>query len=251
MVNAGLLPTTVVNEWTAKLWAKLLPKIKVHGDIVIGPDVAFAWAVRNNSPQLLATINDFLKTHRQGTQFGNQIVNKYVTSTYMLKQATSPESMKRFDQTAQTFRKYSDRYGADYLLMMAEGYQESGLNQQVKSKVGAVGVMQLMPATGKEMNVGDITQEEANIHAGIKYFNATKDRLYANEPMDNVNKILFIFAAYNCGPARVKQLRAEAQQKGLDPNVWLNNVEFIAAAGSDRRRSTTSRTYTSTTWLTS
>jgi len=230
MVNAGLLPTTVVNERTARLWAKLLPKIQVHSDIVIGPDVAFAWAVRKNSPQLLATIDDFLKTHRQGTQFGNQIVNKYITSTYMLKQATSPEGMKRFDQTAQTFRKYADKYGADYLLMMAEGYQESGLNQQVKSKVGAVGVMQLMPATGKEMNVGDITQEEANIHAGIKYFNATKDRLYANEPMDNVNKILFTFAAYNCGPARVKQLRAEAEQKGLDPNVWLNNVEFIAAA---------------------
>lgn len=114
--------------------------------------------------------------------------------------------------------------------MTAEGYQESGLNQQARSKVGAIGVMQLMPATGKEMNVGDITKEEANIHAGIKYFNTTKNRLYANEPMDNVNKALFTFAAYNCGPARVKQLRAEAQQKGLDLNVWFNNVEFIAAA---------------------
>ena len=230
MVNAGLLQTTVVAEWTAKLWSKLLPKIQVHSDIVISPSVGYAWAVRKNSPQLLGTINEFLKTHRQGTQFGSQLVNKYVASTYMLKQATSRESMKRFDQTAQIFRKYSDKYGADYLLMMAEGFQESALNQQVKSKVGAIGVMQLMPATGKEMNVGDITQEEANIHAGIKYFNATEDRLYAKEPMDDVNKVLFTFAAYNCGPARVKQLRAEAAEKGLDPNVWLNNVEFIAAA---------------------
>ena len=229
MVNAGLLPATVVNEWTAKLWTELLPKIQVHSDIVIGPGVAFAWAVRKNSPQLLATINDFLKTHRQGTQFGNQIVNKYVTSAYMLKQATSPESMKRFNQTVQIFRKYSDKYGEDHLMMVAEGYQESGLNQQARSKVGAIGVMQLMPATGKEMNVGDITKMEANIHAGIKYFNATKNRLYANEPMDNVNKDLFTFAAYNCGPARVNQLRAEAPQKGLDPNVWFDNVEFIAA----------------------
>ena len=230
MVNAGLLPATIVNEWTAKLWTELLPKIQVHSDIVIGPGVAFAWAVRKNSPQLLATINDFLKTHRQGTQFGNQIVNEYVTSTYMLKQATSPGSMKRFDQTVQIFRKYSDKYGEDHLMMMAEGYQESGLNQQARSKVGAIGVMQLMPATGKEMNVGDITKMEANIHAGIKYFNTTKNRLYAHEPMDNLNKDLFTFASYNCGPARVKQLRAEAPQKGLDSNVWFDNVEFIAAA---------------------
>jgi membrane-bound lytic murein transglycosylase MltF len=230
MVNAGLLPVTVVNDWTAKLWSKLLPKMQVHSDIAIGPGVAFGWAVRKDSPKLLAEINKFIKTHRQGTAFGNQLVTKYTGSTYMLKQASSVEGMKRFEQTAQYFRKYSDKYGMDYLLMMAEGYQESGLNQQAKSSVGAVGVMQLMPGTGKDMNVGDIHQEESNIHAGVKYFSTTMKRLYGDEPMDDLNKILFTFAAYNCGPARVKRLRAEAAQKGLDPNVWMNNVEFIAAA---------------------
>jgi membrane-bound lytic murein transglycosylase MltF len=148
----------------------------------------------------------------------------------MLKQAVSTESMTRFEQTAQYFRKYSETYGMDYLLMMAEGYQESALNQQAKSQVGAVGVMQVMPSTGKDLNVGDITQEEPNIHAGVKYFSTTMKRLYGDEPnMDDLNKVLFTFAAYNCGPARVKQLRAEATQKGLDANVWMNNVEFIAA----------------------
>ena len=114
--------------------------------------------------------------------------------------------------------------------MMAEGFQESGLKQDVKSPVGAIGVMQLMPATGKEMQVGDITQQDANIHAGIKYFHSIEEKYFGNEPMDELNKVLFTFAAYNCGPGRVKQLRAEAAQKGLDPNVWINNVEVIAAA---------------------
>jgi membrane-bound lytic murein transglycosylase MltF len=118
----------------------------------------------------------------------------------------------------------------DYLLMMAEGYQESGLNQAAKSRVGAVGVMQLMPATGEQMKVGDIHQEEGNIHAGVKYFRLMVDKYYGNEPMDDLNKVLFTFAAYNCGPGRVKELRAEAAQKGFDPNVWLGNVEMIAAA---------------------
>lgn len=138
--------------------------------------------------------------------------------------------MKRFDETAETFRKYSAQYNVDYLLMMAKGYQESGLNQNAKSSVGAIGVMQLMPATGKDMNVGDISKEEPNIQAGIKYSDLMMEKYYGKEPMDDLNKILFSFAAYNCGPARVKQLRAEAAQKGLDPNVWINNVEVIAAA---------------------
>jgi len=230
MVNAGLLSTTIVNDNAAKLWSRVFTKLQLHSDIAVNTGGEFGWAMRKNSPQLMAAINDFLKTHSQGTAFGNALIRKYTASTVMLKEATSVVAMKRFEETAETFRKYSAKYGMDYLLMMAEGYQESGLNQAAKSQVGAVGVMQLMPATGEQMKVGDIHQEDANIHAGVKYFHSMVDKYYGDEPMDDVNKVLFTFAAYNCGPGRVKQLRAEAAQKGLDPNVWLGNVEFIAAA---------------------
>lgn len=93
-----------------------------------------------------------------------------------------------------------------------------------------VGVMQLMPATGEQMKVGDIHQEDANIHAGVKYFHSMVDKYYGSEPMDDLDKVLFTFAAYNCGPGRIKQLRAEASQEGLNPNVWFGNVEVITAA---------------------
>jgi membrane-bound lytic murein transglycosylase MltF len=148
----------------------------------------------------------------------------------MLKNATSPADLQRFQQTVALFRKYASQYSVDYLLMMAEGFQESSLNQQAKSKVGAVGIMQLMPATGEQMKVGDITQTEANIHAGVKYIRFMVDKYFANEPMTDTNKLLFAFAAYNAGPGRVHALRMEAAQKGLDPNVWVDNVEMIAAA---------------------
>jgi membrane-bound lytic murein transglycosylase MltF len=220
----------VVNDWTAKLWDKLLTKIQVHSNFTVATGGSVGWAVRKDSPKFLADINGFVKKNRQGTKFGDEILARYTGSTYMLKRATSPESMKRFEESAQIFRKYGAKYNVDYLLMMAKGYQESGLNQNAKSPVGAIGVMQLMPATGKEMNVGDITKEEPNIHGGIKYSDLMMEKYYGKEPMDDLNKILFSFAAYNCGPARVKQLRAEAAQKGLDPNVWINNVEVIAAA---------------------
>ena len=113
--------------------------------------------------------------------------------------------------------------------MAAQGYQESQLEQNAKSRVGAVGVMQVMPATGKDMKVGDIRKVDANIHAGVKYVRFMMDQYYKDEPMDRLNKGLFTFASYNAGPARVRLLRNEAQKRGLDPNVWFGNVERIAS----------------------
>jgi membrane-bound lytic murein transglycosylase MltF len=87
-----------------------------------------------------------------------------------------------------------------------------------------------MPQTGKELQVGDIKQLEPNIHAGVKYIRFVIDQYYKDEPMDRLNKGLFAFASYNAGPARIRQLRAEAKRTGLDPNVWFNNVERVASA---------------------
>ena len=127
------------------------------------------------------------------------------------------------------FRKYSDRYNVDFLLMAAQGYQESRLDHRARSPVGAIGIMQIMPETGKSLKVGDITQLEPNIHAGVKYMRNLRDQYFANEPMDDLNKALFTFACYNAGPGRIRQLRAAAEKRGLNPNVWFGNVEQVAS----------------------
>ena len=127
------------------------------------------------------------------------------------------------------FRKYAGQYDVDFLLMLAQGYQESRLDQKAKSQVGAIGVMQVMPATGKELGVGDISKLDPNIHAGVKYMRFMIDRYYKDEPMTPLNKGLMTFASYNAGPAKIRQLRQEAGRRGLDPNVWFNNVEIVAA----------------------
>ena len=164
-----------------------------------------------------------------GTAFGNMMEKRYLVSTKYVKDATSEAERAKFLQMVELFRKYSDQYDVDYLLMAAQGFQESGLDQSVKSRVGAVGVMQVMPATGKELDVGDIRQLEPNIHAGVKYMRWMMDHYYADEPMDGLNKGLFTFASYNAGPARIRQLRQDAAKRGLDPNVWFGNVEQIAS----------------------
>ena len=230
MLNSGLIQVAVTHAYMPKLWGHIYTKISPHTDMVISDNDSVAWAMRKNSPQLTAAANDFIRTHKLGTAFGNAVVQRYAVNTQMLKNATSPADLQRFEQTVALFRKYAAQYNVDYLLMMAEGFQESSLNQQAKSKVGAVGIMQLMPATGEQMKVGDIGQIDANVHAGVKYIRFMVDKYFANEPMTDTDKLLFAFAAYNAGPGRVHALRVEAAQKGLDPNVWVDNVEMIAAA---------------------
>jgi membrane-bound lytic murein transglycosylase MltF len=229
MLNAGLVPIVVADAYKPRLWGKIYTKIKPHPEIVLNAGGEFGAAIRKNSPKLMALLNEFVKTHRQGTAFGNMIISRYTGSDKMIRSATSPAERKKFDQTVQIFRTYSERYGIDYLLMMAQGFQESRLDQSLKSPVGAIGVMQVMPATGAEMKVGDIRAIESNIHAGVKYIRFMVDQYFAKEPMDDMNKILFAFAAYNCGPARVRQLRKIAAERGLDPNVWMRSVELIAS----------------------
>jgi membrane-bound lytic murein transglycosylase MltF len=229
MANASLIKVTVVDDHIAQFWKQIFPKLTVKDQVVVKNDLAVGWAMRKNSPLLKAELDAFVKTHRQGTAMGNQMLTKYLKSTKFVKSATSQAEIKKFQDLIALFRKYSDQYGVDWVLMAAQGYQESQLNQNAKSQVGAIGVMQVMPETGKDMKVGDITQVEPNINAGVKYIRFMIDQFFKDEPMDDLNKALFTFASYNAGPGRVKQLRREAQQTGLNPNVWFNNVERVAS----------------------
>jgi len=229
MVNAGLVKIVVVDDYLAAFWKQMFPKIVVHGDIVVRSGGMIAPAFRKNSPKLKAALDEYQKRFGAGTTFGNIMLRRYFKSTKFAKNATSAEEMKRFQQVVQLFRMYGDKYDMDWLLMAAQGFQESGLDQNVKSKVGAVGVMQVMPATGKDLAVGDIRHLEPNIHAGVKYMRFMVDRYFADEPMDRLNRGLFAFASYNAGPARIRQLRRLAAARGLDPNIWFNNVERIAS----------------------
>ena len=157
------------------------------------------------------------------------VERRYLKDVTYVKNAAADAERQKFQAVVELFKKYGAQYNVDYLLMAAQGYQESTLDQKVKSPVGAIGVMQVMPRTGKELNVGDINEIDANIHAGVKYMRFMVDQYFKDEPMDNLNKALMTFASYNAGPGRVRQLRAETAKRGLDPNVWFGNVERVAS----------------------
>jgi membrane-bound lytic murein transglycosylase MltF len=229
MVNAGLIPLIVVDKHKADFWKQVFPKVAVQDNVAVRTGGDIAWAIRKGSPQLKAAVDDFVRRNAQGTVVGNTILTRYLKSAKYVKDAASEVERKKFLALIQYFQKYGDQYDVDWLLMGAQGYQESQLNQNAKSHVGAVGVMQVMPATGKDLKVGDIRKVEPNIHAGVKYMRWMIDNYYGKEPMTKLDKALFAFASYNAGAGRIAQLRKEAAKRGLDPNVWFHNVEYVAA----------------------
>jgi len=229
MVNAGLLPAIVVDNYIASFWKQVFPQIDIHDAMPLRSGGVLAVAIRKNSPELMRDLNAFIAKQGLDSAFGAILNKRYLQSTKFVKNATSEAERRKFAALIDLFRKYGDRYKFDYLLMAAQGYQESRLDQQAKSPVGAIGVMQLMPETGREQKVGDVRKIDPNVHAGVKYMRFIRDSFFENEPMDDLNKGLFTFAAYNAGPGRVRQLRQEAKQRGLNPNIWFGNVERVAS----------------------
>jgi membrane-bound lytic murein transglycosylase MltF len=231
LTNAGVYPITVADNHLVDLWSQVLPNIRPHRDVVLKTGTDIAWAIRQDSPKLEAFLNEFLRKNREGTLVGNMLINRYLRKPSWIKNPGSQRDAERFRSMVSLFEKYGDQYDFDYLLITAQAYQESGLDHSKRSGAGAIGVMQMLPSTARDPNVGiaDITSLENNVHAGVKYLRFILDRYFADAKMDEVNRHLFAFASYNAGPARVAGLRWKAEQMGLDPNVWRGNVEVVAA----------------------
>ena len=202
MVAAGLLPMIVMDDYKARFWMEILDGLEVREDLVIQSGRHIAWAFRENSPLLAAEVNEFSRNHRQGTLMGNILIKKYLKNTKWVRNALDPEEFGRFKDTLEFFKLYADEYGFDYLMLAAQGYQESRLDQSVRSSAGAIGIMQLLSSTASDPNVAipGIENAQANIHAGTKYLNFLRQRYFDDPELDAFNRALLSFAAYNAGP---------------------------------------------------
>jgi membrane-bound lytic murein transglycosylase MltF len=231
MVNAAVIPATVTNRYVAKLWAPLLPELRVHETVQLRSNAPFTWAVRKDNPQLRELVGKFHGKHGEGTLWGNMKFKEYFVDGKFIRNPRNAKDAERLRQTRQLFEQYGTQYSLDWLLLAAQAYQESGLDNKKKSAVGAIGIMQVMPATARDprVRVKNIEQLDRNIEAGTKYLRLMIDDYFEAEPMTRLDKALFSLASYNAGPARVAKLRTEAGKLQLDPNVWFDNVEIVAA----------------------
>jgi membrane-bound lytic murein transglycosylase MltF len=230
MTAAGLLPATVGDDWVAGLWVQIIKGLRLHPKAAVREGAEIGWAVRPDNPKLLATLNRAMAEITGNVNQWSDQTRSYLAKLKQLHAATLGADLQRFRDTVEIFRRYAGQYRFDTLLLVAQGYQESRLDQRARRRVGAVGLMQLMPKTGRALGVGDIYQADPNVHAGAKYMARLMDDYFKDVPFDEQNHNLFAFAAYDMGPGAIQSLRREAEAKKLNPNLWFNNVERVAAA---------------------
>ena len=158
MVNAGLIPATVTTKQRAALWSQVLDHIQPHPDLVIASGGQLAWVMRKNNPQFKQLVDEFVASHAVGTSFGSTLLRRYLQNTKWVKNSTSAEEMKKFQTNLELFQKYAGEYDFDYLMIAAQGYQESLLDQSKKNPSGAVGIMQVIPknAAASPINIPNV-----------------------------------------------------------------------------------------------
>jgi membrane-bound lytic murein transglycosylase MltF len=200
--------------------------------LVVNDGGKIAWALRKNTPKLMAEVNAFMAGHRVGTEFGNGLASQYLNDGRIVKNALAPEQTKLLRDLMVYFSQYGDQSEIDPFILAAQGFQESQFNQKLRMKSGAVGVMQMKPSTAKEeLGISDIvTRAEDNIHSAAAYLHFIIKK-YLNDPgISDRDRVLMALAAYNGGPTALTRARADAKKKGFDPNIWFDNVEYGSAA---------------------
>ncbi len=134
-----------------------------------------------------------------------------------------PDEEGRISDHDQHIRHFADEYGIDWRLMAALAWRESRFDPRAKSWVGAVGMFQVMPRTGRALGFHNLSDPRQGTHAGIMYFHRLLSRLDPRIPFEE--RLLFALAGYNSGLGHVSDARRLAERKGLDPNRWFDNVE--------------------------
>jgi membrane-bound lytic murein transglycosylase MltF len=230
LVNSGVAPLAVIDCPTARMWAEVMPDIKVHSKLALRKGGQIAWLVRRDTPKLLASLNHFLKSHRQGTLVGNVLIKRYFTNNQWLVNPNDLEERSRFSRFAPLFKKYGEKYDFDWLLLAAQAFQESRLDPKCRSSAGAVGLMQVMPpATGdRQAETQRLLEPEYNVSVAVKYLAHIRDHYFGDPGLTLPVRARFSLAAYNAGPTAMSRVRRVSKRLGYDPNLWFFNCEYGA-----------------------
>jgi membrane-bound lytic murein transglycosylase MltF len=228
LVHAGAFDYTVADRHVAELWAGVLDGLRPAPQLALSKGRSLAWAVRRDNPELKARLDVFVAGNKKGTLTGNVLFKRYFGATRWIRDPTSDLGDSKLGPFLEPLQRLSAQYGFDWRLIAAQAYQESQLNPDARSRSGARGLMQLMPATAKDMGFDDVSSPEDNLHAGIKYMAWLRDTYFDAPELPEPVRVDLALAAYNAGPGRVRRWRSEAPERGADPNRWFGEIENVA-----------------------
>jgi len=228
LVHTGAFPYTVADQHVAELWSGVLSGLRLHSDLQLASGDRIAWAVRRENPELRRVLDAFLLSSRKGTRTGNILFQRYFKDTKWIEAPDLDLDSGKLGAILDPLRRYAEQYGFDWRLIAAQAYQESRLDPAARSRSGAIGLMQLLPSTARDMGFADVSGVEDNLHAGIRYMAWLRDKFFSDPALPEAVRVDFALAAYNAGPGRVRRWRLEAPELGIDPERWFGAVENLA-----------------------
>ncbi len=224
MVVDGKKKHTVADLNIASLMASYYPVLNI--DVPLSMTQNMGWVVRKSSPQLLNEINEWLVDYKKKSEY-YMIYNKYYKNKKSFKRRVNSDfySLKqnKISKYDDLIKLESTKIDWDWRLLASQVYQESRFNPSAVSWAGAVGLMQMMPATAKEFGVQWRSNPEQSLQGGVRYLNYLLDRFESIE--DPLQRVKFTLASYNCGYGHVSDARRLAQKYNLNPDIWDDNVE--------------------------
>jgi membrane-bound lytic murein transglycosylase MltF len=224
LVGDGSVEATVSDLPIAKLWQSIVPGLEVHEGWALSEGGEIAFAARPDNPELLGAVDAFL-----GTVPLKEIaaVGRIYAEKVRKAETERRTNAQQFEHLLDIVKKESAAAGMDWRLVAAQIQKESGFNPRAQSQAGAQGLMQLMPATAKELGVSDPFDPVQNVRGGIKYMLQMRDTHFREGGVTEMERWRFVFAGYNGGPTRINRLREKASASGLDPDIYFNHVERL------------------------
>jgi membrane-bound lytic murein transglycosylase F len=234
MVVNGEIDRTIADYNIASINKTYYPIL--HIDTRISFSQRIAWAVRQNSPELLKVINKWIVKEKKSDDY-YVIYNKYFKNTKSYRGRVQSDF---YSKNSNKISKYDDiikesakKIGWDWRFLCSQVYRESRFDPEAKSWAGAGGLIQLMPATAKEVGVNDSFNPKQNIDGGVRYLNKMRDKFEAVD--DSIQKVKFTLAAFNCGAGHVFDAMRLAEKNGKNPNIWDENVEEYILKLADKK----------------
>jgi len=228
-VVTGEVKYTIADENIARINASSNPILKI--DVPISFSQRIAWVVRKKSTNFKKVINEWIVSERKKTDY-YVIYNKYFKNKRLFKRRIKSDyySLKN-DQISEyddLMKEYTKKLGWDWRLLASQVYQESKFNPKAKSWAGAKGLLQIMPKTADELGIKDITDPVESIRGGTTYLSQIYNRF--EDIPDEIDRIKFTLASFNCGYAHVRDAQKLAEFNNLNPLIWEDNVDKMILA---------------------
>ncbi|MGN8273955.1 transglycosylase SLT domain-containing protein [Pseudomonas sp. SMV71] len=227
MVQGGIFHLTIVEQPIAERWSKILPKLRLDRQVLIGEPGDEYWFVRRDAAMLRASIDRFLAAYKVPANEDAAFLRIY-RRLYQVHYPLARADRQRLEKLRPVLQKHADAQGMDWLNLAALAFKESALQPSARGGGGPTGLMQITPSAAQRVGVDNIQNLDANVQAGAKYLAMIRRKFFASPKLNERERMAFVLAAYNMGPERVQGMRAEARRRGLNPNQWFFQVERIA-----------------------